>query len=146
MREGGRALVCLPLFHIGGTILAIWAMQTGSTVVIVREIVPETLLTTMVEQRIESAVLVPTLMLFLTELPKARTADFSALKLISYGTAPISPDLLRRSIETFKCRFLQVLWPHRNDWTFYGALAWSSMSASGFYPAAGRCSAAACAS
>ena len=38
----------------------------------------------------------------------ARTADFSALKLISYGTAPISPDLLRRSIETFKCRFLQV--------------------------------------
>ena len=108
MREGGRALVCLPLFHIGGTIWAIWAMQTGSTVVIVREIVPETLLTTMVEQRIESALLVPTLMLFLTELPKARTADFSALKLISYGTAPISPDLLRRSIETFKCRFLQV--------------------------------------
>ena len=30
-----------------------------------------------------------------------RAADFSALKLITYGTAPISPDLLRRSIETF---------------------------------------------
>jgi len=108
MREGGRSLVCLPLFHIGGTIWAIWAMQTGSTVVIVREPVPEVLLKTMVEQRIESALLVPTLMLLMTELPQARIADFSALKLISYGTAPISPDLLRRSIETFKCRFLQV--------------------------------------
>jgi acyl-CoA synthetase (AMP-forming)/AMP-acid ligase II len=108
MREGGRSLVCLPLFHIGGTIWAIWAMQTGSTVVIVREPLPEILLNTMVEQRIESALLVPTLMLLMTELPAARTADFSALKLISYGTAPISPDLLRRSIETFKCRFLQV--------------------------------------
>ena len=32
MRQGGRSLVCLPLFHIGGTIWAIWAMQTGSTV------------------------------------------------------------------------------------------------------------------
>jgi acyl-CoA synthetase (AMP-forming)/AMP-acid ligase II len=108
MREGGRSLVCLPLFHIGGTIWAIWAMQTGSTVVIVREPLPEVLLKTMVEQRIESALLVPTLMLLMTELPAARTADFSALRLISYGTAPISPDLLRRSIETFKCRFLQV--------------------------------------
>ncbi len=108
MREGGRSLVCLPLFHIGGTIWAIWAMQTGSTVVIVRDPVPEVLLATMVEQRIESALLVPTLMLFITELRAARSADFSALKLITYGTAPISPDLLRRSIETFKCRFLQV--------------------------------------
>jgi acyl-CoA synthetase (AMP-forming)/AMP-acid ligase II len=108
MREGGRSLVCLPLFHIGGTIWAIWAMQTGSTVVIVREPLPEALLKTMVEQRIESTLLVPTLMLLMTELPASRTADFSALKLITYGTAPISPDLLRRSIETFKCRFMQL--------------------------------------
>jgi acyl-CoA synthetase (AMP-forming)/AMP-acid ligase II len=108
MREGGRSLVCLPLFHIGGTIWAIWAMQTGSTVVIVREPLPEVLLKTMVEQRIESTLLVPTLMLLMTELPASRTADFSALKLITYGTAPISPDLLRRSIETFKCRFMQL--------------------------------------
>jgi acyl-CoA synthetase (AMP-forming)/AMP-acid ligase II len=108
MRQGGRSLVCLPLFHIGGTIWAMWAMQTGSTVCIVREPLPDVLLKTMVEQRIESALLVPTLMLLMTELPASRTADFSALKLITYGTAPISPDLLRRSIETFKCRFMQL--------------------------------------
>jgi acyl-CoA synthetase (AMP-forming)/AMP-acid ligase II len=108
MRQGGRSLVCLPLFHIGGTIWAIWAMQTGSTVVIVRDPLPDVLLKTLVEQKIESVMMVPTLLLLITELPQARAADFSALKLISYGTAPISPDLLRRSIETFKCRFLQV--------------------------------------
>jgi acyl-CoA synthetase (AMP-forming)/AMP-acid ligase II len=108
MRQGGRSMICLPLFHIGGTIWATWAMQTGSTVVIVREPLPDVLLATMVEQRIESTLLVPTLMLLMTELPAARTADFSALKLITYGTAPISPDLLRRAIETFKCRFTQL--------------------------------------
>jgi len=108
MREGGRHLVCLPLFHIGGAGWAIWAMQEGSTAVIVRETVPEILLKTMVEQRVETALLAPTLMLFLTELPAARSADFSALKHITYGTAPISPNLLRRSIETFKCRFTQL--------------------------------------
>ena len=108
IREGGRHLVCLPMFHIGGGGWAIWAMQQGSTAVIVREIVPETLLDIMVEQRVETAMLAPAMMLFLTELPRSRTADFSALKHISYGTAPISPDLLRRSIATFKCRFSQL--------------------------------------
>jgi acyl-CoA synthetase (AMP-forming)/AMP-acid ligase II len=108
LREGGRHLVCLPLFHIGGAGWAIWAMQQGSTAIIVREIVPEMLLKTMVEQKVETALLAPTLMLYLTELPASRTADFSALRHITYGTAPISPDLLRRSIETFKCRFSQL--------------------------------------
>ena len=108
MREGGRHLVCLPMFHIGGAGWAIWAMQQGSAAVIVRDTVPENLLSTMLEQKVETALLAPTLMLFLTELPAARTADFSALKHITYGTAPISPDLLRRSIEIFKCRFSQL--------------------------------------
>ena len=108
IREGGRHLVCLPLFHIGGAGWAIWAMQRGSAAIIVRETVPEQLLNTMVGQKVETALLAPTLMLFLCELPAARTADFSALRHITYGTAPISPDLLRRSIETFKCRFSQL--------------------------------------
>jgi long-chain acyl-CoA synthetase len=108
IREGGRHLVCLPLFHIGGAGWVFWAMQEGSTAVIVRDTTAETLLKTMVEQKVETALLAPTLMLFLTELPAARTADFAALRHITYGTAPISPALLRRSIETFKCRFSQL--------------------------------------
>jgi acyl-CoA synthetase (AMP-forming)/AMP-acid ligase II len=108
LREGGRSLVAMPMFHLGGAGWAIWGMQEGATLVIVREIVPASLLETIVEQRIETALLVPAVMLFLTELPQSRTADFSALKHITYGTAPISPDLLGRSLETFKCRFSQI--------------------------------------
>jgi acyl-CoA synthetase (AMP-forming)/AMP-acid ligase II len=108
IREGGRHLVCLPMFHIGGAGWAIWAMQEGSAAIIVRETAAEPLLKTMVEQKVETALLAPTLMLFLTELPAARNADFSALRHITYGTAPISPALLQRSIETFKCRFSQL--------------------------------------
>jgi len=108
MREGGRSLVCMPMFHIGGTGWAIWSMQEGMTLVMVREVVPERLLNIIVEQKIETALLVPSVMLFLTELPASRTADFSALKHITYGTAPISPDLLKRCIEIFKCKFCQI--------------------------------------
>src|SRR5262245_47835480 len=108
IREGGPSLVCMPMFHLGGAGWAIWSMQEGATLIIVREIVPESLLKTIVEHRIETALLVPAVMLFLTELPQSRTADFSAFRHITYGTAPISPDLLRRSIDTFKCRFSQI--------------------------------------
>lgn len=108
MREGGKSLVCMPMFHIGGTGWAVWSMQEGMTLVFVREIVPEALLDVIVKQKIEVALLVPAVMLFLTELPQAKTADFSAFKHITYGTAPISPDLLKRCIETFKCKFCQI--------------------------------------
>jgi acyl-CoA synthetase (AMP-forming)/AMP-acid ligase II len=108
LREGCRSLVAIPMFHIGGMGSAIWSMQEGATLVIVREIVPESLLKTMVEQHIETALLVPAVMLYLCELPQSKTADFSALKHITYGTAPISAEVLRRSIDTFKCRFSQL--------------------------------------
>jgi long-chain acyl-CoA synthetase len=108
LREGCRSLVAMPMFHLGGAGWAIWSMQEGATLVIVREVVAESLLKTIVEQKIETALLVPAVMLFLCELPQSRTADFSALKHITYGTAPISPEVLRRSIDTFKCRFSQV--------------------------------------
>jgi acyl-CoA synthetase (AMP-forming)/AMP-acid ligase II len=108
LREGCRSLVAMPMFHLGGTGWAIWSMQEGATLVIVREVVPETLLRTIVDERIETALLVPAVMLFLCELPQSKTADFSALKHITYGTAPISPEVLQRSLETFKCRFSQI--------------------------------------
>jgi len=108
MREGGRSLVCMPMFHIGGTGWAVWSMQEGMTLVFVREVVPEQMLDVIVRQKIEVALLVPSVMLFLTELSQARSADFASLKHITYGTAPISPDLLKRCIEIFKCKFCQI--------------------------------------
>jgi acyl-CoA synthetase (AMP-forming)/AMP-acid ligase II len=108
MREGGRSLVCMPMFHTGGTGWAVWSMQEGMTLVLVREIDPPKLLDVIVQQKVETALLVPAVMLFLTELPQARSADFSALKHITYGTAPIAPDLLKRCIDTLKCRFNQI--------------------------------------
>lgn len=108
LREGGPALVAMPMFHLGGAGWAVWAMQEGATLVIVRDIVPESLLATIVAERIETALLVPAVLLFLCELPASRESDFSAFRHVIYGTAPIAPDLLRRSVELFGCRFTQI--------------------------------------
>ena len=107
-REGGRSLVAMPLYHIGGCGWALASITTGGTAVIVRDFVPQDVLTTMAEQKVETAFLVPAALLFLTMLPESQTADFSALKNVLYGASPITPDVLKRSIETFKCRFTQA--------------------------------------
>jgi long-chain acyl-CoA synthetase len=106
--EGSRSLVAMPLYHIGGSGWALAALAYGATAVVIREVLPAELLSVIVEQRVETGFLVPAVLLFMTQLPGVEQADFAALKNTVYGASPISQDLLRRSIETFGCRFTQV--------------------------------------
>jgi long-chain acyl-CoA synthetase len=108
LHEGGRALVAMPLYHIGGCGWLLLVVTLGSCAVIVREVNPPELLQVIVEQRVETGFLVPAVLLFLTQLPQSEGADFSALRSITYGASPITPDLLKRSIQTFGCRFTQL--------------------------------------
>lgn len=108
VREGGRALVAMPLYHIGGCGWCLAAMLCGSTAVLVREFAPQEVLRVLVEQRIETGFLVPAALLFLTSIPESEGADYSALKELWYGASPISQAVLERSIETFGCKFTQV--------------------------------------
>jgi long-chain acyl-CoA synthetase len=105
---GTRSLVAMPLYHIGGCGWAFAAISNGATAVVVREFVPQDVLSTLAGQRVNTAFLVPAALLFLTSLPEAASADFSSLKNIAYGASAISPEVLKRSIETFRCRFTQV--------------------------------------
>ncbi len=106
--EYGRSLVAMPLYHIGGCGWALAVMFAGCTAVITREFVPQDILRVIIEQRINTAFLVPAALLFLTSLPESQGSDYSALRNIAYGASPITPELLKRSIETFGCRFTQL--------------------------------------
>ncbi len=106
--EYGRSLVAMPLYHIGGSGWALAAMFGGCTAVITREFIPQDILRVIVEQKINTGFLVPAALLFLTSLPESKGADYSNLKNIAYGASPITPELLKRSIDTFGCRFTQV--------------------------------------
>jgi long-chain acyl-CoA synthetase len=108
LRVGGRAMVAMPLYHIGGCGWAVAAMATGSTAVIMREFLPQQVLQVFEEERVETAFLVPAALLFLTSLPESQGKDFGALQNILYGASPISQAVLQRSIDTFKCSLTQV--------------------------------------
>jgi acyl-CoA synthetase (AMP-forming)/AMP-acid ligase II len=108
LRVGGRAMVAMPLYHIGGCGWAMAVMVTGSTAVILREFLPQQVLQVFEEQKIETAFLVPAALLFLTSLPESQGRDYGSLRNVLYGASPISQAVLQRSIETFKCSFTQV--------------------------------------
>jgi acyl-CoA synthetase (AMP-forming)/AMP-acid ligase II len=108
LQEGARGLVAMPLYHIGGCGWGMAVLTQGCTAIVLREVVPQELLQVLVEQRVNSAFLVPAVLLFLTQVPGVEQFDFSALRNILYGASPISQDLLLRSIEVFRSQFTQV--------------------------------------
>jgi long-chain acyl-CoA synthetase len=101
-------LAAMPLFHIGGGGWATAAMTVGATTVLVRDIDPAALVTLFPAQGITNAFLVPVVIQFMLMVPGVEEADFSALRVMVYGAAPISEAVLAQAVRTFKCRFWQA--------------------------------------
>ncbi|MCW2542525.1 MAG: putative fatty-acid--CoA ligase [Frankiales bacterium] len=58
-------------------------------------------------EQVTSVLLVPAMLSAITEHPAAATADFSSMRMVLHGAAPIASTLLRRSIEVMRCSFAQ---------------------------------------
>jgi long-chain acyl-CoA synthetase len=102
-------LVAMPLFHIGGGGWAIAGMYEGATSVIFRELDPAALITTIQDQKITHAFLVPAVLQFMLMVPGVADADYSSLRVFVYGASPISEDVLAKCVEMFKpCKFWQA--------------------------------------
>ena len=57
-------------------------------------------------RRVTNAVLVPTMLQMLTAVPGAAERDYSALRSIAYGAAPITTPVLKATLRTFGCALL----------------------------------------
>jgi long-chain acyl-CoA synthetase len=101
------SLVVMPLFHIGATSIAVVALRAGATLSIMADANPSGILDTIEKDRVTKALLVPSVMLSLVSLPSRKTG-LETLELICYGTAPMPLDVLRRSMDMFGCKFVQL--------------------------------------
>ena len=97
------SLTPLPMFHIGGIGWAYCGLWHGATTVLVSEFQPDGVLDILEQQRVTNAVLVPTMLQMLTAVPGAAERDYSALRAIAYGAAPITTPVLKASLRTFGC-------------------------------------------
>ncbi|MDT7538497.1 MAG: hypothetical protein QOI82_2082 [Actinomycetota bacterium] len=58
-------------------------------------------------ERVTATLMVPAMLTAICEHPTAKTADFSSMRMVLHGAAPISTSLLKRSIEVMGCSFAQ---------------------------------------
>ena len=98
-------LINLPMFHIGGVGWGAMAFYNGATGVVVRENFPDELVDVVERYGITNAFLVPVLLQFMCMVDGVTDRDWSNLRLLLYGGAPITVDVLQKSIETFGCEF-----------------------------------------
>lgn len=108
IREGDVGLVCMPLYHIGGSGWALSLLYAGARLIVTREANPAEILDLIPRHRITNAFFVPALMNFLLQHPACKSTDFSSLKTILYGASPIPEELLKACIATFRCDFVQA--------------------------------------
>jgi len=102
-------LVVAPMFHLAGGLNALAAVVLAAGVSLVPRFEPRSLLETIESHEVTKAALVPTMIDAILACPEFDTFDLSSLQRITYGGAPISGALLRRTLAALpQVRLYQV--------------------------------------
>ena len=90
-----------PLFHVGGMLYTLSGACRGHSSLILPAFDAATVVRWMASGRLDGVFLVPTMIDSILKLPGIDEMDFSRIRSIRYGAAPMSPALLRRALDVF---------------------------------------------
>jgi len=99
-RDGRKPvnLAAAPMTHTAG-VLAVPCTAQGGTVVVVTRPDPPLMLRAIMQHKVTEFFLPPTVIYKLLEVPGIEKVDFSSVRYLMYGAAPMSVDKLRKAIE-----------------------------------------------
>ncbi len=99
--------IAMPLAHIGG--IGFWNISFVNTCtsVIAREFDPVAALDFFEKERVSKLFVVPAALQIMIQHPGAQDGDFSRVRDIMYGTAPMPLPLLQEAVEVIGCQFAQ---------------------------------------
>ena len=101
-----RFLMCTPLSHAGAAFF-LPTLMAGGSMVVLGKFDPAEVLETIEKHRINSTMLVPSMLYALMDHPDSRTRDLSSLETIYYGAAAINPVRLAEAVDRFGPIFAQ---------------------------------------
>ena len=101
-------LIAMPCAHIGGTGLGIMAMASGLPGLVQAEFAPDSVFDAIEKGGATRLFIVPAALQMMVNHPRCRSVDYSRLKYILYGAAPIPLELLRQCMDVFSAEFIQV--------------------------------------
>jgi long-chain acyl-CoA synthetase len=100
--SGLRTLISVPLFHVTGcNSQLLVAFYVAGTAVIMPAFEPGAFLRAIAEERIDTMVTVPAIYWLAINQPAFADTDISRVRSVSYGGAPIAPDLVARLAKAF---------------------------------------------
>lgn len=103
-----RAYVAPALFHIAGLGLALAMVYAGAAQVILPQFEVQSTLAAIVREKVTVCVFVPSMIIFLLQHPKIESYNFSSLRHMDYGGAPMPFAVIQRAKQIFGCEFSQV--------------------------------------
>lgn len=93
-----RFLIAPPMFHLVAGMNTIAGAMLGAAIVVLPRFDPESVLTAIQTHQVTKAAMVPVMLDMLFKSPNFGVSDLSSLRRVSYGGAPISPELLDRTL------------------------------------------------
>lgn len=101
-----RMLMATPLSHAAAAFL-IPVLQKGGAFYVMQGFSPDEFFNMVERHRITCTMLVPVMLYYLLDSPRAATADMSSMETIFYGASPMNPARLRQGIELWGPVFYQ---------------------------------------
>ena len=102
-----RALQLLPSYSLSGIAFDIMYQWIGAPTVIMENFNPSDMMALIEKHKITDCHIVPVILNFLLNSPDFGKYDLSSLKCITYGAAPMPPELIRQGIEKIGPIFVQ---------------------------------------
>ena len=94
-------ILTVPLYHVAGVQAVMAAVYGGRTIAMMRQFDVKGWLNVVQEQKVNRAMLVPTMLKRVVDDPDLATFDLSSLKVITYGAAPMPFEVIKKAIELF---------------------------------------------
>lgn len=103
-----RWLHVSPMFHLADA-WAVWSItMIGGTHVMVPSFEPEKVLQAIQDHKVTLSNFIPTMLNILVNFQDVKDYDFSSLRLIMSGGAPIAKEVIRKVLEIFGCDYIQT--------------------------------------
>ncbi|MCD6305678.1 MAG: long-chain-fatty-acid--CoA ligase [Deltaproteobacteria bacterium] len=108
LTDSDRWFHVAPLFHLADAWATFAITWVAGTHVILPKFEPLKVLQMIERERITLSNLIPTMLNMMVNHPEVDNFDYSSLRVILSGGAPIAPETVRKIIETLKCDYIQT--------------------------------------
>jgi acyl-CoA synthetase (AMP-forming)/AMP-acid ligase II len=96
-----KNILTVPLYHVAGIQAMMAAIYGGRTLIMERQFEPKEWMGLVQTEKVNRAMMVPTMLKQLIDNPDFSKYDLSSVKVITYGAAPMPLEVIKKAIEVF---------------------------------------------